>query len=180
MTGGMRGRGFFAGAVGGLALALLLVGAASFLPQPSHTLQTASPPQGSAASMTAINTNKASAASTTTTAGALFASNQSGAQNAGVGAPAVSTATTTTTMASSTATVAASTTSRASGASTPAAQGGFSASSGAQQQKPNSLLTVLPGEGAASLFTTLSPLVLGLLVAALVYGAYTRRQDSSS
>jgi hypothetical protein len=49
-----------------------------------------------------------------------------------------------------------------------------------QQQRPKSLLTVLPGESVGSLIATLSPLLIGLLVAALIYGAYSRRQDSSS
>lgn len=47
-------------------------------------------------------------------------------------------------------------------------------------QRPDSLLAVIPGEGAASLVGTVSPLLIGLLVAALVYAAYSRRQDASS
>jgi len=39
---------------------------------------------------------------------------------------------------------------------------------------------VLPGEGVGSVIATLSPILVGLLIAALVYGAYTRRQDASS
>ena len=48
------------------------------------------------------------------------------------------------------------------------------------QQEPSSLLAVLPGEGVGKLIATVSPLLIGLLVAALVYGAYARRQDASS
>jgi len=39
---------------------------------------------------------------------------------------------------------------------------------------------VLPGESAGSFLATISPLLVGFLVAALIYGAYSRRQDSSS
>src|SRR6266550_9225229 len=39
MSRGMKGRGFFAGAVGGLALALLLGGVVSFLPQSNTARQ---------------------------------------------------------------------------------------------------------------------------------------------
>jgi hypothetical protein len=37
---------------------------------------------------------------------------------------------------------------------------------------------VLPGESVGGLIATVSPLLVGLLVAALLYGVYTRRQDS--
>ncbi|HYR04973.1 MAG TPA: hypothetical protein VEO75_06245 [Nitrososphaerales archaeon] len=52
--------------------------------------------------------------------------------------------------------------------------------SGGSQQRPNSLLTVLPGESVENLIATLSPLLVALLVAVLIYSAYSRRQDSSS
>ena len=52
--------------------------------------------------------------------------------------------------------------------------------SGGQPQRPGSLLTVLPGESVGNLLATLSPLIIGLLVAALIYGAYSRRQNASS
>jgi Zn-dependent protease with chaperone function len=57
---------------------------------------------------------------------------------------------------------------------------GAEAASGGLQHRPNSLLTVLPGESVGSLIATLSPLLVGLLVAVLIYSAYSRRQDSSS
>ena len=57
-------------------------------------------------------------------------------------------------------------------------QSGAGAAAGTQ--KPSSLLAVLPGESAGRVIATVSPLLVGLLVAALVYGAYARRQDSSS
>jgi hypothetical protein len=58
--------------------------------------------------------------------------------------------------------------------------GAEAASGGLQPQRPNSLLTVLPGESVGNLIATLSPLIIGLLVAVLIYSAYSRRQDSSS
>lgn len=51
---------------------------------------------------------------------------------------------------------------------------------GATAQRPDSLLAVLPGESSASVLGTVSPLLLGLVVAAMVYAAYSRRQDASS
>jgi len=45
-------------------------------------------------------------------------------------------------------------------------------------QRPDSLLSAMPGEGASTLVGTLSPLLFGLVIAGLVYGAYSRRQDS--
>jgi hypothetical protein len=57
---------------------------------------------------------------------------------------------------------------------------GAEAASGGLQPRPNSLLTVLPGESVGSLIATLSPLLVGLLVAVLIYSAHSRRQDSSS
>jgi hypothetical protein len=69
-----------------------------------------------------------------------------------------------------------------SGADNPSFQhpGGIAPSLTLQQARPGSLLTALPGESVGSLIATLSPLIIGLLVAALIYGAYSRRQDSSS
>ncbi len=184
MAGGMRGRGFFAGAIGGLALALLLVGVASFLPHSNGPVQTALTPQrGAAPATSTATTNVAPSASTTTSSGVKVAS--PGAQNEAAGGPANSAATTTTTVPLTTTAVATTTVSGGSVTTAPlrggnaSVQGGPTASSGATQ-RPSSLLTVLPGESLASLLATLSPLIVGLLVAALVYGAYTRRQDSSS
>lgn len=184
MTVGMRGRGFFAGAVGGLALALLLVGVASFLPHSNGPLQAGSLTQGSesfgGAPWAATSTSKAMSTSTTTAGGAQI---QSGAQNESAGAPSNSNTTATTTVAAATTTTAASRLTAApdavSSATSNGSPSGPSASGGAKQ-RPSSLLAVLPGESVASLLATLSPLILGLLVAMVVYGAYTRRQNSSS
>jgi len=169
----MRSGGFFAGAVAGLAIALLVVGAASFLPQTNSPLKTASP-VATAQSVTTSVATKALATSSATNGSAQFVAVQPGAQIAGIGAPATSSSTTTTPLAG------------ASAASTPSGpsnqvQSGLTSTSGTQgQQKPSSLLAVLPGESVGSLIATVSPLLIGLLVAALVYGAYARRQDSSS
>lgn len=158
----MRRGGFFAGAVGGLALALLLVGVASFLPQTNSPLNTASTPQGSAQSVTSA----VLATSTTTNGSAQFIAGVPGEQIAGIGAPAAASSNTTTPPA---------------GASAASVHGGLAAASGTQgQQKPSSLLAVIPGESVGSLIATVSPLLIGLLVAALVHGAYVRRQDSAS
>jgi len=168
----MRSGGFFAGAVAGLAIALLVVGAASFLPQTSNLLNTAS--LGTAHSVTTAVATTALAASTTTNGGAQVIGGLPGAQIAGIAAPASSSSSTTTPLAG------------ANAASTPSApsnqvQSGSTATSGALgQQKPSSLLAVLPGESVGSLIVTVSPLLIALLVAGLVYGAYAKRQDSSS
>jgi hypothetical protein len=121
--------GFFAGAVGGLAIALLLVGLVAAFPQanPSAPPATTITPQLSNAQSSAV-----------------------------AGGPALAVP-------------------GAAGGQTPVAK-----ASVAMAQRPDSLLAVIPGEGAASLVGTVSPLLLGLLVAALVYAAYSRRQDASS
>jgi hypothetical protein len=166
----MRSGGFFAGAVAGLAIALLVVGAASILPQTSSPLKTASP-QAAAQSVTTTVSTKALATSSATNGSAQFISAPPGAQNAAIGAPP------STTTAPSAGAGAASNLSAVSNQ----AQTGATAAGGTQgQQKPGSLLAVLPGESAARVIATVSPLLVGLLVAALVYGAYARRQDSSS
>ncbi len=157
----MRSGGFFVGAVGGLALALLVVGVASFLPQTNSPLNTTSTPQGSAQSVTTA----VLATSTTTNGSAEFIAGVAGEQIAGVSAPAASSNTTTPPV----------------GAGAASVQSGLTATGGTQgQQRPSSLLAVLPGESVGSLIATVSPLLVGLLVAALVYGAYVRRQDSAS
>lgn len=46
------------------------------------------------------------------------------------------------------------------------------------EQLPESFLAALPGEGIGALLATISPLIFGFLVAALIYAAYSRRQDS--
>jgi hypothetical protein len=168
----MRSEGFLAGAVAGLAIALLVVGAASFLPQTSNPLITAS--LGASHSVTTSVATKAPASSTTTNGSPQFIGGLSGAQVAGIAAPASSSSSSTTPPAGANA---------ASTSSAPSnqVQSGSTAPSGAPgQQKPSSLLAVLPGESVGSLIATVSPLLIALLVAGLVYGAYTRRQDSSS
>jgi hypothetical protein len=193
MRRGMRSGGFFAGAIGGLALALLLVGVASFLPQSNSALRAVSAPTkdvGAGASAAATTTN--AVASTTTACPAAQASCSlsvaSSVTQAAAPNPAVSShlsvaaggaATTTTVTATTTTTTASSNALTAS--NPPSVQGaGSPYSCGQQQQRPSSLLAVLPGESVGSLIATISPLLVGLLVAVLIYGAYTRRQDSSS
>jgi hypothetical protein len=128
--------GFFAGAVGGLAIALLLVGLVAVFPQANPSA--APPPTASVQVSTA-----------TSVAGGAMA--VPGSANA-------------------------------SGASSSASRSTIIPSTnGAQaQHAPDSLLAVLPGESAGNLVGTLSPLLVGLVVAALVYAAYSRRQDASS
>ena len=123
----MRG-GFVVGAVGGLAIALLLVGLVAAFPQANPS----APPA------TTITPQLANAQSSAVAGGPAFA--------------------------------------------VPGAAGGpsLAKASSATAQRPDSLLAVIPGEGAGSLVGTVSPLLLGLLVAALVYVAYSRRQDASS
>jgi hypothetical protein len=124
----MRG-GFVAGAVGGLAIALLLVGLVAAFPE-------ANP---SAAPTTTITPQLSNAQSSSVAGGPAMV------VPGAVGEPTT-----------------------------------ISKASAATAQRPDSLLAVIPGEGAASLVGTVSPLLLGLLVAALVYAAYSRRQDASS
>jgi hypothetical protein len=124
----MRG-GFVAGAVGGLAIALLLVGLVAAFPQ-------ANP---SAAPATTITPQLSNAQSSAVAGGPAFA------VPGAAGEPTT-----------------------------------IAKASAATPQRPDSLLAVIPGEGAASLVGTVSPLLLGLLVAALVYTAYSRRHDASS
>jgi len=167
----MRSGGFFTGAVGGLAIALLVIGAASLLPQTNNPLKAASP-QATLQSVTTSAATKALATSSTTNGSGQFAAVQPGGQIAGlpISAPASSSTTTTPSAVAGAA-------SALSGGSNQV-QSGAGAAGGTQ--KPSSLLAVLPGESAGRVIATVSPLLVGLLVAALVYGAYARRQDSSS
>ena len=162
----MRSGGFFAGAVAGLAIALLVVGAASFLPQTSNPLKAASPQ-----ATTSVAT-RALATSSTTNGSGQFAAVQPGGQIAGLPISAPASSSTTTAPVAGV------------GAASALSGGGNQVQSGAGAaggtQKPSSLLAVLPGESAGRVIATVSPLLVGLLVAALVYGAYARRQDSSS
>jgi len=138
----MRG-GFFAGAVGGLAIALLLVGLVAAFPQANPAIQASSP-----------------AAALQTTTSPQFASGQLGVASSPLVVPGA-----------------------ASGPNSSSSAGGpttLARTNSAATQRPDSLLAVLPSQSEASLVGTISPLLLGLLVAALVYAAYSRRQDASS
>lgn len=169
----MRSEGFFAGAVGGLALALLLVVLASLLPQASGPLNAASTQQGGAHSVMTTLTTSAQATSRTTNGSSQSMVAPPGAQVAGNSSPAASSSSETTTAASASASTVA-----------PGAdnqfQAGLAPSGGTQPVEPSSLLAALPGESVGSFIATVSPLLIGLLVAALFYGAYARRQDSAS
>lgn len=167
----MRSGGFFAGAVAGLAIALLVVGTASFLPQTNSPLRTASPQAAEQSLTTAFASNALATSSTTNSSGQLAAPPVAQVAGvAGASAPASS---------STTAAPPAGAASSLSGASSQV-QGGATAAGTQAQREPSSLLAALPGEGAGRVVATVSPLLIGLLVAALVYGAYARRQDSSS
>ena len=207
MTGGMGRGGFFAGALGGLAMALLLVGVASLVPQTNPAMQ--------AASTSSLNVAQGAASTTTT---AAFSS--AGSAMTSVAAPSATTVSSTTTVVTSSAappsagvTKTATVTTTVAGPSSAASvvdQGGQSvvstatttvagvasgsvsyqaggngpspAASGANaaEGRPSSLLAALPGEGVGALLGTLSPLLIGLLVAVLIYGVYSRQQDVSS
>jgi hypothetical protein len=137
----LRGTGFVLGAMGGLALALLVVGAASVFPQSGNPF---------------VNT-------TAQTLVATAASSSSSAIGPEVGAANVARAP------------------QSAGAAPPASS---KAAAGpltvnAKGARPDSLLAVLPGESASGVLETVSPLILGVLVALLIYGVYSRRQDAS-
>jgi len=141
----LRRGGFFAGAVGGLAIALLLVGLVSVYPQ-------ANPPIPVSSTATTTQTTSCIYLNPETTCAFLATSNPvSGAANPQLNAP------------------------ESVGVAPVAA-----ASTGQAQPRPDSLLAVLPGESVGSLIATISPLLVALLIAGLVYGAYVRRQDASS
>jgi len=216
MIGGGRGGGFAVGAVGGLALALLLVGVVAYLPQSNQALQAGSAKNSLAATSTTCGngcgtvstpngdtpaTSSSSTVSSVSSATATMSVTEStttgtvssSGQAAGVANPSLSTSEAPpsgTTISTVTSAAAASTTATSiftptfvttTAANNPSFQSsvvGTSTSSG--PQRPSSLLTVLPGEGVGSVIATLSPILVGLLIAALVYGAYTRRQDASS
>jgi hypothetical protein len=201
MTAGVRGGGFVMGAVGGLALALLLVGAVSYLPQAnpaSQALYSLAKDAGQGATAAVATTQ--TAASTSAAGGGNLAIVQTsttspGPQAApGDNAPRSGSSSSTTTTAPPAVNVGnasaaltttipapvAATTYYTITVSSASFHYGAEAASGGLQQRPNSLLTVLPGESVGNLTATLSPLLIGLLVAVLIYSAYSRRQDSSS
>jgi hypothetical protein len=191
----LRDKGFYAGALGGLALALLVVGAGALGPQPSdQVITSAHPPAvlGAAGSVgsSMANTSESSGGSGSTTTistpNASSPTSVASAQSSPSSAPYVGNFASSATPKKSTMTT-----------SSPASQSSSSGSSvavapGQQPQgvvgtqpalstaphRPDSLLAAIPGEGVSTLLGTLSPLIVGLLVAALVYGAYSRRQDS--
>lgn len=181
MKGGVGSRGgFFAGAVGGLAIGLLLIGVVSFLPQSNNsTLPHGGPAKSgaeaifAATSMTTTTTGCSSCGPSTS-----HSSAQSAPQSAAVNAPPAGAAGAA--GASSSTTYSGSSASQFQGSAPVLTTQAGASNGGPQAQMPGSLLTVLPGESVGSLIATLSPLLIGLLVAALIYGAYTRRQDASS
>jgi hypothetical protein len=196
MFGGAgKGGQFFVGAISGLALAVLLVGAASFLPsggQHNGALQADTNRQqqrqefagaaGAASSSTSTTTEYTPAAQsavgapsiahTATPVGGGGAASASGGQaKAGLAV-------------NSSATASSSSSSNQDNGPAPAGVGASGSvvpvQTQQQQSAPNSLLVSLPQEGAGNLLATFSPLLVGLIVALLIYGAFTRRQDSSS
>jgi len=156
-------RGFFAGAVGGLALAVLLVGAATLLPQAS--VASRQPASGSV-TMTTISTisPKGLQVGTTPYASQSSAVPSIESQAAPNGAAAASSPP--------------SSTSNKSSASVTTIT--ITAKTTQALQRPASLLGALQRESVTNLIGVMSPLLLGLLVGALVYGAYARRLDSST
>jgi hypothetical protein len=167
----MRSRGFFAGAVGGLALALLLVGVVSFLPQSGGAIQGAS---------TGGQSQPEAALATTTSACPASPAFQAPCVASQAISPTVnSTAVSGGLAASGNAAVSSSTSPSLSGNGSVPAVASVS-NRATTPQRPSSLLAALPGEGIGTLLGTVSPLLIGLLVAVLVYGAYARRQDAPS
>jgi hypothetical protein len=158
-------KGFFGGALAGLLLAVLLVGLASATPHHNGEVQIAP----------STNSLGASAQTTTTLTTAATSANQSTPSAALIGGAGAVTTTVTSTIAASTTTTTATAT-----ATSSACQGcQHSNYASAAQQRPSSLLVSLPGESLGSLLLALSPLLLGLLLAGAVYGAYSRRQRAS-
>jgi hypothetical protein len=153
-TGGGSG-GFLGGAVLGLVLALLLAGVGSLFFRQGSSPQ--APAQTEFAGGAAANSSAGSSSVTTSAAqqaqAGLSAPSQASSQGAGNGSSTSSSI-----------------------ASALTSTGGVLS----QVQRPNSALSILPSEGIGTLVGTVAPLLVGLLAAAMVYGAYTRRQDSSS
>lgn len=161
------GKGFFLGAGAGMALALALVAAGSFLPQMGQPAQATSSPSLNLWSAATSNTTVSSAASSS--APAQGAEGLSVANETSVPPSAQSTTTVTSTMVATSESSITVTITSAPGQSSPAPAA----------QRPDSSLAAFPGESPGTILSMLSPLLAGLLVAALVYGAYSRRQDSS-
>jgi len=154
-----------------LAIALLVVGTASFLPQTSSPLRAASLQVGAQSATSTVTTKALTTSSTANGSAQFVAGAPPGAEAAAIGAAASSSTTTTPAAAGAASSVP--------GISNQDHSGATAAAGTQGQQEPGSLLAVLPGESAGRVIATVSPLLIGLLVAALVYGAYARRQDSA-
>jgi hypothetical protein len=170
----MKG-GFFAGAVGGLAIALMLVGLVSVFPQanPQTPASTASAVSGHGAGVNVVTSTEVSISDITCPPNPIppyFSTCQV--------TQITSVVTSTNSTCAPCELAVPSSPPTASGAN--AANSKSTIASQAQQQGPASLLASLPGEGVGGLLVNISPLLIGLLVAAMVYGAYVRRQDASS
>lgn len=146
----MEKGGFYAGAAGGLAIALLLVVLVAVYPQANPTIS------GSSATTTALNASTECSACCAACEIIIPQTTSASGAQAQVNTPG------------------------AGATSTPIVETAPNATTPSQAQRPDSLLAVLPGEGVGSLLATISPLLIALLVAGLVYGAYSRRQDASS
>ncbi len=170
------GRGFLAGALGGLALGLLLLGVVSIAPQSITSPRTA---LTSSTLLTTAAQNQSGVRPAMDNSSCppepvwvppcfyktpVLNASQSSNAPAPAGAAALQT----------------SSSSSASGASqaTPASLGSLAVVP--QVPRPSSTLSMLPAEGVATLVVTLAPVVIGLALAVLVYGVYARREDASS
>jgi hypothetical protein len=168
----MRG-GFFAGAAGGLAIALVLVGLVSAFPQANLQIPaTPSAASGHGAGVDVVTTTEVSISDITCPPNPTppYLSTCQVTRITSVVTSTNSTCTPCELVVPS---------------SPPTASGSNAANSGSAtasqaQQGPASLLASLPGEGVGGLLVTISPVLIGLLAAAMVYGAYVRRQDASS
>jgi hypothetical protein len=151
-------KGFMVGGLVGLALAVLLVGASSFYGHPgaaassglqSTPYQVPAPTQPGTTTYTAV--------STAAPQGALNSAAK--VQSTQAPTPTAGAATTTTSP-------------QVSPAPAPV-------SAVAPVPISSSRLSTLPAEGVGQLAVTVSPLLVGLVVAGLLYGLYTKRQDSA-
>ncbi len=157
-----EGGGFLGGAALGLVLALLLVGGGSLysrqpLPQQAPT-----------------STSTSTSTSAEFAGGVPFASVAANSSLAAVnaGAPAQSGAS---------APPEVSNQASVNGSNAKAGPGSLASTVTAPQiPLPSSTLSMLPAEGVATLVVTLAPVLIGLVLAAAVYGVYARRQDASS
>jgi hypothetical protein len=158
-TGGRR---FFAGAVAGLLLALLVIGASSLLPR-----------QG--APQFALSQN-AAASSTATMVADTSQNTSGGAQNQLV----ISSSTSQAIAPSANATI--STPSNSSSVEYGSAVTAATAIGGIPPEapRPDSALSAISSESVGNILSIVAPLLVGLLLAGLVYSTYVRRLDSTS